>query len=345
MRLAPVLAVSWLGIVLLVGSIVIIGRDVLIPLALAVLIWQLINAVADFWQRLRVRGESAPRWARFVLAILTIGAAAKIALDIIIGNVAAVAAAAPVYQANLERLLPSLYALLGVEREPSLDQLIAGFSLTAILGPISSALGTLVGQVGLILIYVIFLLLEQESFDRKIDALFPDPVKAQETRRLLGAIESRIEAYLRIKTLISLTTALLSWLVLTWVGVNFAGFWGLLVFMLNFIPTLGSIVAVALPVLLTLVQFAALGPVLTVLIGLGIIQVTLGNLIEPRLMGSSLNLSPLVMIVSLALWGTIWGPAGMFLCVPITVILMIVCAHFRPTRPVAVLLSATGKVG
>jgi predicted PurR-regulated permease PerM len=292
----------------------------------------------------RIQGETAPRWARFLLAIMTIGTAGTLAINIIVGNVAAVAAAAPVYQANLERLLPQLFALVGIEQGPTLGELADRVDITAVIGPISTALGNLVGQIGLVLLYVVFMLLEQESFDRKIDALLPDPAKAAATRALLGAIEGRIETYLRIKTLISLATGALSWLVLALVGVDFAGFWGLLVFMLNFIPTIGSIVAVILPALLTLLQFATVGPVLAVLLGLGAVQFSLGNVLEPRLMGTSLNLSPLVMIVSLALWGTIWGPAGMFLCVPITVILMIVCAHFRPTRPVAILLSATGKV-
>ncbi len=114
--------------------------------------------------------------------------------------------------------------------------------------------------------------------------------------------------------------------------------------MLNYIPTIGSLIGVVFPALLTLVQFAALGPFLVVTIGLGLTQFVFGNVLEPRMMGKSLNLSPLIVIVSLAVWGSIWGVTGMFLCVPITVVMMIVLAGFPQTRPIAILLSATGRI-
>jgi predicted PurR-regulated permease PerM len=98
------------------------------------------------------------------------------------------------------------------------------------------------------------------------------------------------------------------------------------------------------PALLTLVQFDHLTPFLVVLFVIGTIQIVMANVIEPAVMGRSLNLSPLVVIVSLMVWGNIWGVVGMFLCVPITVVLMIVFAHFETTRPVAVLLSADGRI-
>jgi predicted PurR-regulated permease PerM len=117
----------------------------------------------------------------------------------------------------------------------------------------------------------------------------------------------------------------------------------LVVFILNYIPVLGSFVGVVLPSLLVLVQFGSFGPFFVAVMLLSIVQVGIGNFLEPRLMGSSLNLSPLAIIVSLAVWGGLWGLAGMFLCVPLTVILVIICAHFEGTRPLAVLLSAHGQ--
>lgn len=329
---------------MLTGTLLVLGRDVAIPLALAILVWQLINAIADQVRRVRIMGQTAPRWARLVIAIVVMLVMLGLTVDLIVANAAAVAGAAPAYQRNLEQLLARLPQLLGVEAAPTLAELAARLDLPALIRNLTGTLTGLVGSAGLVLLYVAFILFEQESFERKITALLPDPEDNRRLRAVLADIERRIETYLWIKTLVSAATGLLSWAVLRLVGVAFPEFWGLVVFMLNFIPVIGSLFGVALPVLLTAVQFAALGPALTVAVLLGAIQFSLGNVLEPRLMGTSLNLSPLVILLSLAVWGSIWGIAGMVLSVPLTVMLLIVLAHFERTRPVAILLSATGKV-
>jgi predicted PurR-regulated permease PerM len=157
-------------------------------------------------------------------------------------------------------------------------------------------------------------------------------------------IDRDIRIYLRIKTTLAVVTSAIAYTVMAWVGVDFAGFWAVMVFFFYYIPTVGSILAIVAPALLTLVQFDHLTPFLIVLLGFGPIQVVMANVVEPAIMGRSLNLSPLVVIVSLMVWGTIWGVVGMFLCVPIMVVLLIVLAHFETTRPVAVLLSADGRI-
>ena len=144
--------------------------------------------------------------------------------------------------------------------------------------------------------------------------------------------------------MVSALTGIISYIILLWVGVDYAPFWALLIFMLNYIPTIGSMVAVLLPTTLALVQFDTFGPFVTLLVSLGTVQVLIGNVLEPRLMGSSLNLSPLVVILALSLWGQMWGVTGMFLSVPITVISMIVLANFPQTRAIAVAMSENGRL-
>jgi predicted PurR-regulated permease PerM len=161
---------------------------------------------------------------------------------------------------------------------------------------------------------------------------------------VLGQIDHDIRIYIRIKTTLAVITSTLAYIVLAWIGVDFAAFWAVMVFFFYYIPTVGSILAIVAPALITLVQFDHLGPFLIVLLVIGTIQIVMANVIEPAIMGLSLNLSPLVVIFSLVVWGTIWGVVGMFLCVPIMVVLLIVLAHFKTTHPVAVLLSADGKV-
>jgi predicted PurR-regulated permease PerM len=340
----PMVAAAWLVLLVTTGLILIAGRDVLIPLALAVLIWQLINAIAAGYGKFRIRGRTGARWLRLSLAVLTIAVALALVVNLIASNVGAVSATAAVYEANLRLLVLHVADVLDLPHPQSLTELVGQVDLAASIRSVSATLAAFVGSIGLIALYVAFMLLEQEMFDRKIDALFPAPGEADSIRRLLGRIERRIERYLWIKTLMSLATAVLSWGVLAAVGASNASFWALIIFMLNYIPVVGSLLGVLFPAMLTLLQFGSVGPFIAVAVCLGIIQFTLGTVLEPRLMGSSLNLSPMAIVVSLSVWGALWGIAGMFLCVPITVIVMIVCAHFTPTRRLAVLLSATGRL-
>ena len=157
-------------------------------------------------------------------------------------------------------------------------------------------------------------------------------------------MQKQIQTYVAIKTLTSLMTGLISYIILLMVGVDFAEFWGFIIFLLNYIPTVGSLLGIIFPALLTLIQFANPVPFFIVLGSIGSIQFIIGNIIEPRLTGSSLNISPLVVILSLALWGSIWGIVGMFLCVTLTVIAMIIFSYFDRTRPLAILLSGNGKI-
>jgi len=163
-------------------------------------------------------------------------------------------------------------------------------------------------------------------------------------RAVLERIDREIRIYIRIKTTLAVATSVLAYVVMAWVGVDFAGFWAVMVFFFYYIPTVGSFLAIMAPAVLTLVQFDHLTPFLIVLFVIGTIQIVTANVIEPAIMGRSLNLSPLVVIVSLMVWGTIWGVVGMFLCVPIMVVALIVLAQFETTRPVGVLLSADGEI-
>jgi predicted PurR-regulated permease PerM len=342
--LGPFQAAGWLALVLMAGYLLHAGRSVLIPLALAVLIWQLINAVSARVQEIAIGGYRPKRWHRLAAGSLLIALALWLVVNLIVRNVGAVSANAPVFEANLLAILPRIAGLFGLPAPESVGDLVNQIQLDVLIRSISAALAGFVGSIGLVALYVAFMLVEQETFDRKVDALFPSSLKAATARAALGQIERRIERYLWIKTLTSLATAGLSWAVLALIGCQNASFWALVIFMLNFIPVVGSLIGVVFPALLVLVQFGSFGPFFVSIVLLAAVQVGIGNILEPRLMGSSLNLSPMAILIGLAVWGSLWGIAGMFLCVPITVIVMIVCAHFESTRPLAILLSADGRI-
>ena len=340
---APITAAIWVALLLMTGFLLYAGRPVLVPLALSVLIWQLINAVSVRLERFKVAGYAPRRWHQLVGAIVVIVLALWLAVNLIVRNVGTVSANASVYEANLLALLPRIAGLFGLPAPESMSDLMDQVQLDVLIRSISAALAGFVGSIGLVALYVAFMLIEQETFGRKIDILFPESGRSAAVRGALGDIERRIERYLWIKTLTSLATAGLSWLVLVALGCQNASFWALVVFLLNYMPVVGSFIGAVFPALLVLVQFGSFGLFFLALIALGTVQIGIGSVLEPRLMGNSLNLSPLAILVALAVWGGLWGIPGMLLCVPFTVILMIVCAQFESTRALAILLSASGR--
>jgi predicted PurR-regulated permease PerM len=340
----PVLFAVSLGAVALVFVALIYGKDLLIPLAVAVIIWYVLNALAQFFGRLRIAGKRPPDWLCLAAALLTLAAALAGVIDMISDNIQAVTQAAPQYQQNLQRMFSEVASLLGLERVPNLTDLAQRVDVPSIITALAGSLTNIAGNTGIIVIYVLFLLIEQRSFDRKLKALFRDAERERKTRAILGRIQADIQTYLWIKTMASLLTGVISYGILILVGVDYAAFWAFIIFLLNYIPTIGSLLATLFPALLALVQFDTVYPAIIVIAAVGALQFLIGNILEPRMMGRSLNVSPLVVLLSLALWGSIWGVVGMFLCVPITVVLMIVFANFPQTRPVAVLLSGDGEL-
>jgi predicted PurR-regulated permease PerM len=195
-----------------------------------------------------------------------------------------------------------------------------------------------------VLLYASFLLIEQRSFDAKIAGLSSDPRIVARVRQVTSDINSRIGAYLALKTFINILLGLTSWIVMAFMGLEFAAFWAVLIALLNYVPYIGSFLGVLFPVTMAIVQFANPNAVLAVFLPLTALQFLIGNFLDPYVMGNSLNLSPFAILVSLATWSALWGIPGAFLAVPITAIMAIVFSEFAGTRPLAVLLSRDGRL-
>ena len=338
-------AATWLILAAIAIGTVVLGRNVLIPIAIALLIWFMINALANAFGRLSIGRYCLSRTASMGLALFAILLALITVTNMIASNLAAVTAAAPTYEANLDQILEEVAGMLGLEQTPTVRQFIQTVNMGAMIGSLAATLGGTVASSGLILIYVLFLMAEQRNFNAKLTAIVKDPARQAAVRSIFRQIAARTQTYIWVKTLMSLLTGTISYIVLIAVGVDHAAFWAFIIFMLNYIPTIGSMLGVVFPALLSLVQFADLTPFLVVTACLGTTQIIIGNIVEPRFMGTSLNLSPLVVILSLVIWGFFWGVPGMVLCVPITVIMMIMFSAVPRLRPIAILLSADGNIG
>jgi AI-2 transport protein TqsA len=332
------------ALVVLSFYLLIVGQDLLLPLVIALVFWFLINLLASSFTRINIGGVALPAWSRFSLSILTFVGLIWAIVQLISMNIDGVVEVAPSYQANLESRMDDLLAYFNIEETPSLSQLTEVIDLGEMMTALASSVTNIAAKSGIILIYLGFLLLEQGNFNKKLSALMNNPEKEKNARLLLNKIGEDVRKYITIKMFTSTTTGILSYAFLKAVGIDFAAFWAVLIFLLNFIPTIGSIVATVFPALIALVQFDTLTPFFMVVGGVTGIQICIGNILEPRLMGNSLNLSPMIILLNLSLWGLIWGIPGMFLCVPFLVIMMIVFSHLPQTRAIAVILSRDGQV-
>lgn len=331
-------------LVWIIGSLLIVGRGLLIPLIIALLIWNLLNTISNALKKTPWIGTHIPSGISMFLSFFVVIALVSILLNIISSNVTDVIDASARYQSNLMRIFNNIDQHYRIKALASFDVFIKNMSIQGIVLNIYAVFTAITSSAILIALYVAFLFVEQHFFMQKLQALFPQP----ENRHLADSIISHIlkdtQTYLGLKTLLSLITAIGSWLIMTAVGLDFSEFWALLIFFLYYIPNIGAIIAMAFPALLALIQFQSLLPFAIVTSGIGLIQFLVGNVLEPRFLSKSLNLSPLVILIALALWGAIWGILGMFLAVPMTVIMMIFFAHFEKTRPIAILLSQDGYI-
>jgi predicted PurR-regulated permease PerM len=206
--------------------------------------------------------------------------------------------------------------------------------IMAMAGRLMTGFGNVLTQAFLILIIVIFMLFEANAFQNKLKqhAMRPERSLAR-----VEAITSSIKRYMVIKTTTSLLTGVLVTTSLTILGVDYPLLWGLLAFLFNYVPNIGSIIAAVPAILLALIQFGPSMAAWTIVIYLAINSIV-GNVIEPRFMGKGLGLSPLIVFISLVFWGWILGPVGMFLSVPLTISIKIVLDSNPDTRNYAAML-------
>lgn len=318
-------------------------RDLMAPFALAIFIWLIIDAFARWMDDL---SPKFPYWLALSIAVLTVVALMTGFILVIVDTVGDVVRDAPKYEKRLSEIFGWLSNVTGRENM-SFETMNESFGLTEkIQGGLTTFAATIQGVLSeffLIALYVIFLFAAQSSFPKKMDDLFPNSDRRSQAAKVGTRIRSSIEKYLSVQTIISLMQTVVSYIGMTALGLDNALFWALVIFVLNYIPIVGGLAAVALPVLFALVQFDSFGRI-AVLAGILFgAQFIIGNTIQPKMMGDSMNLSALVVILALSVWGALWGGVGAFLSAPLTVIIMIILAQFPTTRWIAVLLSADGN--
>jgi AI-2 transport protein TqsA len=189
----------------------------------------------------------------------------------------------------------------------------------------------------LVILYLVFLLAGSESFPAKLQRALEH--RAERVGDVIENIQSQVRKYLVTKTFVNLINGVLVTILLAAFGVDFAPLWGFLTFIAHYIPHVGAVLSVGLPTIFILLQFDSVGWALLIAALNLALQFAIGNVIEPRIVGHSLDLSPVLVLLSLIFWGWLWGAWGMILAVPITSTIKIVCANIEPLHPLSVLMS------
>ena len=299
-------------------------RGVMIPFVLAVFIVTVVSPLVDFlvarWKFPRSIAVSVA-----MLAVLALLAIMGLTLIVAINTMLRTAGEYSGSFMNLTRELLSQLAAWDIDVDPkTLFAELQG----RIPGAVAQTVGTatnLLSNCFLIMIFSAFLLVGRTSADRSTG--------------IYAEIESTIRRYIATKMAISTVTGLLVWAILAMFGLRLAFVFGTLAFILNFIPSIGSVIATLLPIPVAVAQYQDLLPILAVVTVPGAVQMSIGNVIEPKLMGDGLKLHPVTILLSLAFWGLLWGPVGMILAVPITATIRIVIVRFQTTKPIGDLLA------
>lgn len=337
-------AAAWCLILSAGVALLYLGREVLVPIALSILMWFLINALAQVLRKSSPLKSLLGPWSARVVAVFLFLGVAIFAGRVVADNLTRIATDLDPATSSILSELIAFAQSLGLPSDLSIERLIMAYPLDRFLGGALSLVRGLISDASLIFLYILFLLLDERFFEAKLDALFPDKEKREDIRETILRVSQEARIYLWLMFLISLGVGLVTFVFCTVFGVEGAAFWGFLAFSLNFIPTIGSILAVVIPCLYALLTFdspIALGGLIACL---SATQFMAGEVILPRLMGDHLNLSAFVVLLSLVVWGMLWGPVGMFLGIPITVIATVLCARMERTRPVAILLSKNGRI-
>lgn len=334
--LLAILAVFVIGVVLLEL------RRVLIPFSVALLFSFVFQPIV-----LYLKSKRVPTSVALIVVLLSLAVMVSLVGILVYSSAQSFAEAFDRYGARIdtitedaERNLSLITEPLGIDSDAlKLSELVQTDAVQSILTRGVGSFVLVVSNMFLVLLFMLFMLAGSGELGTKVQKAYPASLAA----RIVGImdnISSQVRQYLAAKAVISALTGFLIFVILWILGVDFPVFWGFLAFLLNFIPNIGSFVAIILPFLLSLLQFETLTIPIIALILMQLVQTIVGNVVDPKLMAFSLNLSPLLVLVSLIFWGWLWGIAGMVLAVPLMATIKIFCENIDGLKPFALLMGS-----
>ena len=315
-------------------------RGILTPFVLALFLLLMIDGVA---RALRDRIPGFPERLALPAALTLIVAFFLFTLWLVADNAAQLFGQAGAYEKRLNDLLGLLGGQFGLRVPPTVSGLLQQLNPARFAGAAAQSVQGLASGAFVVLIYLGFLVASRSGFVRKAGKLFGAEESRTEAEQTFTRIRRGVEGYVWVQSLAGLMIAAPAGALMLAMGLSHAVFWAFLIFVASYIPVIGGAVGTLLPPVFALLQFPTLAQPIVIFIGLQAIGFLVGSVLQPRMQGSSLNLDPVVVFLSLAFWGALWGVAGAFLSTPLTVMAMAILAQFKATRWIAVLLSSDGE--
>lgn len=329
----------------LFGVVLLQLRVVLLPFAIALLLSILFKPIVLYAKQRRI-----PTAIALLVVLISFAAVLFLIGMALYSSAGPFLSRLPTYQTRINALAGDLIGMaeallvrFSVDLEGFQWEQLIDFS--ALTPAITAGIGTFVSFLSntvLVLLFMLFILAGSGDLSQKVRTAWPESY-AVRFATLIQNIDTQVRQYLLTKTLVSLATGALTWLILLILGIDSPIIWGFLAFLLNYIPNIGSLIAVFFPFVWSMLLFPDMTRPLLVLLCLGVTQGVMGNVVEPRIMAFSLNLSPLFVLVSLIFWGWLWGLWGMVLAVPLTATIKIIFENLEPLRPVSVLMSDASR--
>lgn len=325
-----------------------VAKTIILPLIVAVLFWYLVLTLRTFYFNFFSKVSFLSKFAKYIampVAIITFAVGIYLIGSIMTHNISSVMKDADANQTQLLNGIHEVAKKLGFDGDFKTSDFIRRVNIRRFIANIASGITALAKNAGLVVVYMLFLFLEQKSIRKKMNKLFSDKSDREKAYKMLAKVDKNLKTYVAVKTFISISTGVCGYVLMSAVGLQYAPFWALLLFIMNYIPTFGSLISSILPITFAVIQFSD-KLIIPVILAFGFlfIEMLFGNFIEPKILGKTLNLSPLVILLSLVVWGAIWGVAGMFLCVPLMSLIMIALSSFSSTRKYALLLSENGDL-
>ncbi len=323
------------------GVVLRLTRQIFLPFFIALLLSYAVAPIIAFLTKRKVSHIIA-----IIVVLILLMVISFLVSLILFSSIRSLTANYAFYQERFVTLISSLIQRYNIP-DTAVNDLINFFDPSIIANIVLSLSGSFVtfGQyLILVILFMFFLLLEHKYIRRKLALAFNRKTNRQ-INNVLVDINRQIGAYLSIKIAISLMTGILVYIVFLLIGVDFPFIWGTLAFLFNFIPSVGSIIISLISSLFVIIQFLPNWlPIIAAITSILVIQIIMGNLIEPHLLGERLNISPVLLIISLLIWGTVWGFAGMFLSVPLAVALKIVLLGIPATRFLGILMGSKPNI-
>lgn len=324
------------------------AQPILVPIVLGALVAFLMDGISKELERIPFYSRVIPGWLRMTMTTIVLFLILMVGVGFFARNLEPVVRAVPQYAESLSGTVSALAARFDVELEltwQSLDRVVFdNIDLQSVIRYTLNSVSYSAGYMALVFLYAVLFLIERESIAGKIAAIVPDEDARKTVWHTIDLITEQIGTYFTTKTLINAVLGAICWLIFLIFGVEFAAFFAVLTAVFNYIPYVGSWIAMALPMLFAVGKFGLGIETLALFAALSAAQFGVGYFWEPRLMGRSMNLSPVIVMVSLAAWAAIWGLIGAILSVILTSGIMTVLSFFRTTRPLAILLTNNGDV-